>query len=356
MAPPDGGCLSSTTASANDPSVARAVDRDVVDAWLLAVDVIFTVAISPPYLDIAGDIAVSFIGRRARAAALAVVLAAVPGGAALAQSASPGVVIPTCTSLATPPVVSVPSPAPAASLAAASGELTVFAAASLKSAFESFAPAYQAETGLGLTSSFDASSALRAQIEQGAPADVFASADTANVETLVGEGLATDPVAFACNQLTIIVPAGNPAGITAATDLGKPGVKVIAAGDEVPISKYARQLVGNLGIADAYAANVVSREDNVAAVRSKIELGEGDAGIVYVTDALASGDKVEQVDVPADANVPATYAAAVVTATDQADASAAFVDWLAGPEGRASLAAFGLLPAPVGGPEASPAS
>jgi molybdate transport system substrate-binding protein len=333
----------------DDPSVAPAPAHGLDDAWLLAVEVIVMVAIKGPYLDITGDTAVSLIGRRARASALAVALAQSP-----ASSAGPA--IPTCTSLAAPPVASVPSPAPAASLPAATGELTVFAAASLKSAFQSFAPAYQAETGLGLTSSFDASSALRAQIEQGAPADVFASADTANVETLVGEGLATDPVAFACNQLTIIVPAGDPAGITTATDLGKPGVKIIAAGDEVPISKYAKQLVANLGIADAYETNVVSREDNVAAVRSKVELGEGDAGIVYVTDALASGDKVEQVDVPADANVPATYAAAVVSATDQADESAAFIDWLVGPAGQASLAAFGFLPAPVGGPEASPAS
>ncbi len=222
----------------------------------------------------------------------------------------------------------------------------MFGAASLRGAFEAFAPAYQLETGVTPIYSFDASSALRAQVEQGAPADVFASADTANVVTLLDAGLAQDPVVFACNQLTIIVPAGNPAGITSAADLGRSGVRVIAAGDEVPITKYAVQLAANLGISDAYAANIVSREDNVAAVRSKIELGEGDAGIVYVTDAISSGDKVEQVPVPAESNVPATYAAAVVSTTDQPDESAAFLDWLTDAEGQAALAGFGFLPAP----------
>ena len=132
-------------------------------------------------------------------------------------------------------------------------------------------------------------------------------------------------------------------------------MRVVAAGDEVPITKYAVRLTQDLGIADGYAANVVSREDNVAAVRSKIELGEGDAAIVYVTDALASGDKVERIDVPADANVPATYAAAVVSATDQPAESAAFLDWLTGSEGQAALGAFGFLAAPAMGAEASPA-
>jgi len=304
---------------------------------------------------------VPVLGRHTHALVLAMALTAMPVGAALAQSPSVAVPdLPRCTSVATTPAGAPPpamaSPAAVASPAAATGELTVFGAASLRGAFEALAPAYQAVSGLAPTYSFDASSALRAQIEQGAPADVFASADTTNVVTLVGEGLATDPLVFACNQLTVIVPAGNPAGITSAADLGRPGVRVVAAGDDVPITKYALQLVQNLGIADAYTANVVSREDNVAAVRSKIELGEGDAAIVYVTDAIASGDKAERIDVPADANVPATYAAAVVTATDQPAESAAFLDWLVGPDGQAALGAFGFLPAPAGGPESSPAS
>jgi molybdate transport system substrate-binding protein len=126
-------------------------------------------------------------------------------------------------------------------------------------------------------------------------------------------------------------------------------VKVIAAGPDVPITRYATQLVTNLGIADAYAANVVSEEDNVAAVRAKIEAGEGDAGIVYVTDAIASGVDVEQISVPTEANVPATYAAAAVVASDQPEASAGFPTFLTGPDGQATLASFGFLPAPSSG-------
>lgn len=298
--------------------------------------------------------------RLVRSLLLAATIAAIPGASALAQSASPaGSVpppsLPSCTSIADPGQAVAPgastvpgAPASPATSAApvAAGELTVFGAASLRGAFEAFAPVVQAETGLVPVYSFDSSSALRTQIEQGAPADVFASADTRNVVTLLEAGLAQDPVVFACNQLTIIVPAGNPAGITSAQDLARPGVRVVAAGDEVPITKYAMQLVGNLGISDAYTANIVSREDNVAAVRSRVELGEGDAGIVYVTDAMASGDKVEQVAVPVEANVPATYAAAVVSATDQQTDAATFLGWLTGPEGQAALSTFGFLPVP----------
>ena len=134
-------------------------------------------------------------------------------------------------------------------------------------------------------------------------------------------------------------------------DLGKSGARVIAALDEVPITKYATQLVENLAaapgapadFATAYAANIASKEDNVAAVRTKIELGEGDGAIVYVTDAAAS-DKVATIDVPADVNVPASYAGVVVKASANADAAHAFLDWFAGPDGQAILASFGFLP------------
>jgi molybdate transport system substrate-binding protein len=269
----------------------------------------------------------------------------------LAVSPSPGTSIgaqelPRCSSDAGSRAVAASSPSPPVPTIAQPSELTVFAAASLRAAFEAFVPAVQAATGMMPVYSFDASSALRAQIEQGAPADVFASADTTNVVTLLEAGLARAPVVFACNQLTIIVPTGNPAGIASAADLGRPGVKVIAAGDEVPITRYAMQLVVALGISEAYAANVVSREDNAAAVRSRIELGEGDAAIVYRTDAIASGDKVVQVALPPGVDVPATYAAAIVAATDQPVESSTFLAWLVGSDGQSGLASFGFLPAP----------
>jgi molybdate transport system substrate-binding protein len=158
-------------------------------------------------------------------------------------------------------------------------------------------------------------------------------------------------VTFAGNKLTIIVPTANPAAITTPADLAKSGVKVIAAGDAVPITKYATTLVANLAkeagypadFVAAYTANIASKEDNVGAVVAKIELGEGDAGIVYVTDAKASS-KVTTIDVPATANVPATYAGVVVKASANVAAAHAFLTWFASADGQAILGSFGFLP------------
>ena len=238
---------------------------------------------------------------------------------------------------------------------AASADLTIFAAASLKNLLAEAETAYEAaNSGADLTISTDSSAALETQIEEGAPADVFLSADTANPQKLVDGGFASgEAIPFAGNKLTVIVPTDNPAGIESPADLAKDGVRIIAAGDEVPITKYATQLVENLaqhpdapaGFAPAYAANVASKEDNVSAIVSKIELGEGDAGIVYVTDAAASNE-VTPIEVPDAANVPATYAGVVVGASPNQDAASAFLDWLTGPDGQAVLFSFGFLPPP----------
>ena len=241
---------------------------------------------------------------------------------------------------------------PASAAPPASG-LTVFGASSLKAVLAKAKAAYEAANpGTSLTISTDSSSALETQIEQGAPADVFLSADTTNPGKLVTRNLANGaPVKFAGNLLTVIVPTANTAGVTSPVDLAKSGVKVIAAGDAVPITKYATQLVANLakesgypsGFAAAYGANVVSKEDNVAAVVSKIELGEGDAAVVYVTDAKTS-TMVTTIAVPADANVPATYSGVVVSASKNAAGAQAFLTWFSGPAGQAILASFGFLP------------
>ncbi|MEO8570680.1 MAG: molybdate ABC transporter substrate-binding protein [Chloroflexota bacterium] len=235
---------------------------------------------------------------------------------------------------------------------AATVEITIFGAASLKGALVKAKAAYESvHAGTTLTISTDSSSALETQIEQGAPADVFLSADATNPMKLADKGLASGAaVSFAGNILTVIVPTANPAGISAPADLAKSGVKVIAAGDAVPITRYATQLVANLAklsgyptdFAAKYAANIASKEDNVKAIVAKIEFGEGDAGIVYVTDAKASS-KVTTVDVPAAANVPATYAGVVVKASTHQDAAAAFLTWFKGPDGQAILASFGFL-------------
>lgn len=270
---------------------------------------------------------------------LAAVLAACSSGAA-----SPSVAPAT-------PVASAPASVPASP---ADVELTVFGAASLKGALDKAKTDYEtANPGTTVTISTDSSSALEMQIEQGAPADVFVSADTTNPQKLVDKALADGAaVTFAGNKLTVIVPMANPAGIMTPADLAKSGVKVIAAGDEVPITKYAKQLADNLAkeagypadFAAKYTGNIASKEDNVKAVVAKIELGEGDAGIVYVTDAKAS-TKVTPIDVPESANVPARYAGVVVKASENPAAAKAFLDWFAGPDGQAILSGFGFLPA-----------
>ena len=248
----------------------------------------------------------------------------------------------------------VPSGA-AGSSATAGHQLTVLGAASLRSVLDEARTVYEAsrpETTLVIST--DSSAAIETQIEQGADADVFLSADTTNPQKLVDGGFAEgEAVVFAGNELTIVVPADNPGGIETWADLADDGVKVIAAGEEVPITGYASQLIANLamqpdapaGYAAAYAANIVSREENVKALLGKIELGEGDAGIVYLTDAVAS-TKVKTVDVPEGANIPVTYAGVVVKSSHDIQGARAFLDWFVGPDGQAILARFGFLSPP----------
>ena len=256
------------------------------------------------------------------------------------------------TTASNPSVAASTGSAPAASPVQPAA-LTVFAASSLKQAFGDVKTAYEAANpGTTLTFSFDASSALEAQIAQGGPADVFASADTKNPQKLVDAGLAAGPVTpFAGNRLAIIVPKANPAGVTSPLDLARPGLKIVAAGDDVPITKYANQLLDELakqpgyppGLAEKVKAAIVSKEDNVAAVVAKIALGEGDAAIVYETDARDAAS-LASIAVPEAANVPASYGAVTVKASSHPDAAAAFLGWLTGPDGQAILARHGFLP------------
>ena len=236
-------------------------------------------------------------------------------------------------------------------------QLTVYGAASLRDALTDAAGAYELDNpGVSMSVAFDASSALRTQIEQGAPGDVFASADTANPQALVDAGLAIGPVTpFARNRLTIVVPADNPAAIRDPRDLARHGVRVVGAGEAVPITRYVGACLEKLaalpgypaGYAAAVEANVVSREDNVRAALTKVELGEADAAIVYVTDA-ASSDATEEVAIADAANVEAVYGAVAIGASTHPPEAAAFVAWLAGLRGSAILAKFGFL-GPAGG-------
>jgi molybdate transport system substrate-binding protein len=276
-------------------------------------------------------------------AAFALVLAACSSSSGSSPSASAAPVA-TPTAAASVAASSAPS--------AAAVDLTIYAASSLKAALDKVKTQYEAANpGTTLTISTDASSALETKIEQGAPADVFLSADTTNPQKLVDKALASGSLTdFAKNKLTVIVPKDNPAKIQTPADLAKSGVKVIAAGDAVPITKYATQLVGNLAkepgypanFVAAYDANIASKEDNVGAIVAKVGTGEGDAGIVYVTDA--NGKDVAAIAVPPDANVIATYAGALLKSSANPSAANAFLSWLAAPDGQAILSGFGFLP------------
>lgn len=238
---------------------------------------------------------------------------------------------------------------------AAPAQLTVLAASSLSSSLDDLKAAWKvSHPNTTLVTSAGATSALRTQIEQGSPADVLLGADTTNAQALIDEGDANGPLTkFATNQLTVVVPAYNPAAISTPADLAKPGVCIIGAGADVPITKYATQLVGNLAqrpeygtdFATKYAANVCSQEDNVGAVVNKVGLGEGDAAIVYVTDAK-NGQNLKTIDVPPDSNVLATYGGAAVKASPNAATAADFLAWLRSPEAQTVLANHGFGAAP----------
>ena len=235
---------------------------------------------------------------------------------------------------------------------AASSTLEVYAAASLARPLDAVAHAYaDLRPGTTLAVSADSSAALATKIEQGARPDLFLAADTANPARLAADGLVDRPVDFATNSLAIVVPEGNPGHVASPADLARPGLKVIAAGPQVPITRYASRLVENLSSQDGYPGdfaaryerNVVSREDSVAGILAKVTVGEGDAGIVYATDARASAD-VETIPIPGRANVEARYAGAVVRGTPAGPSAAAFLAWLAGARGQAALGPLGFGP------------
>ena len=221
------------------------------------------------------------------------------------------------------------------------GTVTVFAAASLKEAFTEAAAAFkQANPDADVTLNFAASSALAQQINEGAPADVFASADTANMQKVVDAGgISGSPENFATNSLEIIVASGNPKGITGVADLSKSGVLYVTCGPDVPIGKYALQVFTN---AKVTPPNPVSLEPDVKGIVTKVTSGEADAGIVYATDVKAAGDKAAGVTIPADINVLATYPLGVTTDAANPEGAAAWAAFITGSEGQSILAKYGF--------------
>jgi molybdate transport system substrate-binding protein len=221
-------------------------------------------------------------------------------------------------------------------------EIKVFAAASLTAAFTELGQQYtSANGGTKVTFNFAGSQALATQIQQAAPADVFASADTTNMDKV--KDLVGTPQNFASNLLQIVVEKGNPKGVKTLDDLANPDLKVVLAAPDVPAGKYAAEALNTAKV----TVKPVSEEDNVKAVVTKVSLGEADAGIVYVTDVTAGGDKVEGVDIPQDQNVTATYPIATVKASKAQDKAQAFMDLVLSDQGQQVLKKYGFLPPPT---------
>jgi len=218
--------------------------------------------------------------------------------------------------------------------------VTVFAAASLKNTFTELEKQFEADNeDTDLVFNFAGSSDLAAQLDSGARADVFASADTNNMKKVTDAGLAAGtPVNFATNTLTIVVPPGNPDGIVSFADLTKPGVSVVVCAPAVPCGNATKK------VEDATGTDIspVSEEQSVTDVLNKVTSGQADAGVVYVTDAAAAGDKVTAVPFAESSGAVNTYS--IVTLRDSADATLAqkFVDLVTGPKGQDVLSKAGF--------------
>lgn len=223
------------------------------------------------------------------------------------------------------------------------GTITVSAATSLTAAFTDLREAFvAAHPDVEVELNFDASSALAAQVLEGAPVDVFASADEANMTKLTDEALvAGKPVTFARNELVIVTKPGNPAGIGGLADLAEAGV-IALCGEEVPCGRYAQEALTNAGV--TIAESSVTRGQNVGATLTAVTEGDAVAGIVYLTDAAGAGDAVEAVTIPADLNVIATYPIGALTSAGAADVAQAFIDFVLSAEGQAILVEYGFVP------------
>ncbi|MFI7272530.1 molybdate ABC transporter substrate-binding protein [Streptomyces sp. NPDC049879] len=235
------------------------------------------------------------------------------------------------------------APAGGASPSGGSGggsvELTVLAAASLTDVFEDAKEVYEdANPQVSLRFSFAGSQELAAQVQEGAPADVLVTADTTTMDGVAD--LTDDPAVIARNALTLVTPPDDPGGVDELADLADEDLRLVLAAPEVPAGRYGREILDRLGI----DARPDSEEPNVRAVLGKVELGEADAGLVYVTDATAAGaDAVRAVPIPEEDNVLAAYPAAAVTDSENADAAQDFVDWLLTDEAQEVLAGAGFL-------------
>jgi len=220
------------------------------------------------------------------------------------------------------------------------GELLVSAAASLTDAFAAVESAFEAANpGVDVVLNLGSSSSLREQILEGAPADVFASANTSNMDQVVEAGeAADDPQVFVTNLLQIAVPAGNQSGVTGLVDFAEEDLLIGLCAEDVPCGDFGREALENADVVPAIDTN----EPDVRALLTKIEAGELDAGIVYVTDVLSTAGGVEGIDIPEEDNVIANYPIAALLNAPNPDAAAVFVKFVLSDEGQAILNDFGF--------------
>lgn len=221
-----------------------------------------------------------------------------------------------------------------------SDEVVVFAAASLTEAFTELGDAFvEAHPDASVTFNFAASSELAAQIVEGAPADVYASADLASMARLTdADAVVGEPAVFASNRSEIVVEAGNPLGIDGVADLADDDLLVVICAPQVPCGEYAARIFDNAGV----TVTPASYEENVKAVVTKVSLGEADAGIAYTTDVAAAGAAVAGVEIPAELNVVAEYPIVLTAESTNPDGGRAFIDLVLGDDGRAILSRSGF--------------
>ena len=231
------------------------------------------------------------------------------------------------------------TPSANSSSSASTGTITVFAAASLTGAFTQLGQQFQAaHPGDTVKFSFGPSSGLEAQITSGAPADVFASASTTTMQAVVSAGDASNPQNFAKNIMEVAVPPNNPAKVTSVTDLAKKSVKVALCQPQVPCGVVAAEVFKNAGI----TVKPVTLQPDVKSVLSQVELGNVDAGMVYVTDVMAAGTKVKGVAIPANDNASTLYPIATISSSKHKSEAQAFLAYVLSPAGQQVLTAAGF--------------
>lgn len=234
-------------------------------------------------------------------------------------------------------------------------ELTVFTAASLTGAFGEIGQAYMNETNISVAFNFDGSQALRTQIENGAYADIFASANKKQMNAVKADGLMNNSsvIIFTNNKLSLIVPKSNPGKISDLADLAKPGLKIVIGTKDVPVGDYAMQIISKLandstygeGYKEKVLANIISQETNVNYVVTKVALGEADVGFAYISDVTEDlASKIDKVEIPDEYNIIAEYPIGILEDSKYTSESRKFIELVTSSEGKAILEKYGFAP------------